>query len=364
MAPLIVRLCRTPGFEVRVCVSGQHRQMLDQVLHLFGIHPDYDLGVMRPNQSLAGLTSSIIEGVSDVLERAKPDLVLIHGDTTTTFAAALASFYQKIPIGHVEAGLRTGDLQAPWPEEMNRRFAGQLASLHFAPTVAARRNLENENIPRNRIWVTGNTAIDALNDIIGRIAANPSLETELAQGMRWLENSSRRIILVTGHRRENFGQGIEEVCKALRRLALEQEVEIVYPVHPNPNVMVPVHRMLDGVSNIHLIEPMDYLPFIFLMSKAYFVITDSGGVQEEAPSLGKPVLVMRDVTERPEAVAAGTVRMVGGDASRIFNEAIRLLTDTELYVRMSTAHNPYGDGHASDRIANVIEGQREINEFI
>lgn len=363
MAPVIQRLSHSPGIELRVCVSAQHRQMLDQVLQLFAISPDYDLDVMRPNQTLAGLTSMIVEGVSEILEHFRPELVLVHGDTTTTFAAALASFYQKIPVGHVEAGLRTGNLQAPWPEEMNRRFAGQLAALHFAPTAAARMNLENEKIPGNTIWVTGNTVIDALQNIIGRIAANTSLATELAQGMRWLDNPSRRIVLVTGHRRENFGHGTEEICQALRRLALEQDVEIVYPVHPNPNVMAPVHSMLDGLSNIHLIEPMEYLPFVFLMSNAYLVITDSGGVQEEAPSLGKPVLVMRDVTERPEAVAAGTVRMVGADASRIFNEAKRLLSDSELYRRMSTAHNPYGDGHASDRIANVIEGQGDINEF-
>lgn len=363
MAPVIQRLRRSPGIGLRVCVSAQHRQMLDQVLQLFAIRPDYDLDVMRPNQTLAGLTSAVIEGVSDVLESVRPDLVLVHGDTTTTFAAALASFYRKIPVGHVEAGLRTGNLQAPWPEEMNRRFAGQLAALHFAPTVAARMNLEKEGIPGNTIWVTGNTVIDALQDIVGRIALNASLEAELVQGMRWMKDSSRRIVLVTGHRRENFGDGIEGVCQALRRLALEQDVEIVYPVHPNPNVMDPVHRLLDGISNIHLIEPMEYLPFVFLMSKAYLIITDSGGVQEEAPSLGKPVLVMRDVTERPEAVAAGTVRMVGADASRIFDEAKRLLTDMDLYTRMSTAHNPYGDGHASDRIAKIIEGQKEIHEF-
>lgn len=363
MAPLIERLRRSPGIQVRVCVSAQHRQMLDQVLQLFGIHPDFDLDVMCTNQTLAGLTSAVLEGVSDVLESVRPDLVLVHGDTTTTFAAALASFYRKIPVGHVEAGLRTGNLQAPWPEEMNRRFAGQLASMHFAPTAVARRNLEKEGIPADTIWVTGNTVIDALQNVIGRIALSPSVEAELAQRMRWMENSSRRIVLVTGHRRENFGDGIEGVCQALRRLALEQDVEIVYPVHPNPNVMEPVHRLLDGVSNIHLIEPMEYLPFVFLMSRAYLIITDSGGVQEEAPSLGKPVLVMRDVTERPEAVAAGTVRMVGADTSRIFDEAKRLLTDMDLYTRMSTAHNPYGDGHASDRIAKVIEGQKEIHEF-
>ncbi len=363
MAPVIERLRRSPGIELRVCVSAQHRQMLDQVLQLFAIRPDYDLDLMRPNQTLAGLTSAVIEGVSDVLESARPDLVLVHGDTTTTFAAALASFYRKIPVGHVEAGLRTGNLQAPWPEEMNRRFAGQLAALHFAPTAAARSNLENEGFPRSAIWVTGNTVIDALQDIVGRIESNASLQAELEQGMPWLQGTSRRLVLVTGHRRENFGDGIQGVCRALHRLALEQDVEVVYPVHPNPNVMEPVHRLLDGVANIHLIEPMEYLPFVYLMNKAHFIITDSGGVQEEAPSLGKPVLVMREATERPEAVAAGTVRMVGADADRIFDEATRLLADVDHYKRMSAAHNPYGDGQAAERIARVIEGQAEIHEF-
>lgn len=363
MAPVIKRLRSTPGFEVRVCVSAQHRQMLDQVLQLFAIRPDYDLDVMRPNQTLIGLTSAVLEGVGDVLERVRPDLVLVHGDTTTSFAAALACFYKKIPVGHVEAGLRTGNLLAPWPEEMNRRLAGQLASLHFAPTYAARMNLEREGASGSAIWVTGNTVIDALQDIVGRIAANASLEADLGQGMPWLEPHSRRIVLVTGHRRENFGGGIEGICHALRRLATEQDVQVVYPVHPNPNVMEPVHRLLDGVPNVHLIEPMEYLQFVFLMSKAYLIITDSGGVQEEAPSLGKPVLVMREITERPEAVAAGTVRMVGTDASRIFDEAKRLLTDAEVYRKMSAAHNPYGDGRASDRIASIIEGQEEIHEF-
>lgn len=363
MAPVIKRLRRSPGIEVRVCVSAQHRQMLDQVLQLFAIVPDYDLDVMRPNQTLAGLTSAVLEGVSDVIERARPDLVLVHGDTTTTFAAALACFYQKIPVGHVEAGLRTGNLLAPWPEEMNRRLAGQLAGLHFAPTNAARMSLEKEGVSGSTVWVTGNTVIDALQDIVGRIAANASLEAELGRGMPWLAGHSRRIVLVTGHRRENFGGGIEGICLALRRLAAEQDVEIVYPVHPNPNVMGPVHRLLDGVPNVHLIEPMEYLQFVFLMSKVYLIITDSGGVQEEAPSLGKPVLVMREITERPEAVAAGTVRMVGTDASRIFDEAKRLLTDADIYRKMSAAHNPYGDGRASDRIARIIEGQKEIHEF-
>lgn len=363
MAPVIQRLRRSSGMTVQVCVTAQHRQMLDQVLQLFGITPDYDLNVMRPNQTLAGLTSTIVEGVSDVLDRVRPDLVLVHGDTTTTFAAALAAFYQKIPVGHVEAGLRTGNLNAPWPEEMNRRFTGQLAALHFAPTASAKSNLEAERIFPDSIWVTGNTVIDALQSTVGRIYENAGLQAELGQAMPWLEKATRRIVLVTGHRRENFGQGIEGICRAIRRLAEEQDVEIVYPVHPNPNVMTPVHQLLGEIPNVHLVEPMEYLPFVYMMSRSYFVITDSGGVQEEAPSLGKPVLVMRDATERPEAVAAGTVRMVGADPSKIFEEAKRLLSDEVLYKQMSAAHNPYGDGHASDRIANIIEGQSEINEF-
>lgn len=362
MAPLIKRLRSSPGVMVHVCVTAQHRQMLDQVLHLFSITPDYDLNVMRHNQTLAGLTSVLIEGVNGVIDQIRPDLVLVHGDTTTTFAASLAAFYQKIPVGHVEAGLRTGSLNAPWPEEMNRRFAGQLATFHFAPTARAKLNLEAERISSDSIWVTGNTVIDALESIVRRISKDIALQTELQQAMPWLEKASGRVVLVTGHRRENFGDGIEAVCQAIRRLA-EEDVAIVYPVHPNPNVMIPVHRLLGKIPNVHLIEPMEYLPFVYLMSRAYFIITDSGGVQEEAPSLGKPVLVMRDVTERPEAVAAGTVRMVGTDGGKIFEEARRLLSDEVMYRQMSASHNPYGDGHASDRIVKIIEGQRQIDEF-
>ncbi len=363
MAPLIKRLQDAPGINVHVCVSAQHRQMLDQVLQLFEIRPDYDLDLMRPDQTLASVTSVVLAGVSDVIDACKPDLVLVHGDTTTTFAAALASFYKKVAVGHVEAGLRTGNLQAPWPEEMNRRFVGQLSSLHFAPTIIAKRNLLAEGVNPNSIWVTGNTVIDALMDVVGRIETNAALREELESRIGFQSGSSRRVVLVTGHRRENFGGGIEGVCRALRRLALDQDVDIVYPVHPNPNVMEPVHRLLGGVANVHLVEPMEYLPFVHLMSTAHLIITDSGGVQEEAPSLGKPVLVMREITERPEAVAAGTVRMVGVEEERIFEEARRLLTDPEHYARMATAHNPYGDGRASSRIASVIEGQREIHEF-
>ncbi len=364
MAPLIARLRRSPGVDISVCVSAQHRQMLDQVLALFGIEPDFDLDLMRPNQTLTGVTSAVLDGVTRILAASKPDLVLVHGDTTTTFATALACFYHRIPVGHVEAGLRTGNLQAPWPEEMNRLFTGRLAAFHFAPTPAARDNLLREGVNRDSIWVTGNTVIDALMDVVSRLQTDDKLVEQLKADMPWLADAGRRVVLVTGHRRENFGGGMENVCRALARLAAEPGIDdIVYPVHPNPNVMDPVSRLLGGISNVHLIPPMDYLPFVYLMSRAHFVITDSGGIQEEAPSLGKPVLVMRDTTERPEAVSAGTVCMVGIDEERIVTEARRLLNDPDHYRRMSTAYNPYGDGRAADRIAQIIEGKREINEF-
>ncbi len=364
MAPVVARLRGSTGVKVSVCVSAQHRQMLDQVLALFGIEPDFDLDLMRPNQTLAGVTSAVLDGVGRVLEVSKPDLVLVHGDTTTSFATALACFYRRIPVGHVEAGLRTGNLQAPWPEEMNRLFTGRLAALHFAPTPTARDNLLREGVARDSIWVTGNTVIDALMDVVKRLQTDSKLLEQLSGSMPWLADASRRLILVTGHRRENFGEGMESVCRALAKLAAEPGVDIVYPVHPNPNVLDPVNRLLGGIPNVHLIPPMDYLPFVYLMSRSYFVMTDSGGIQEEAPSLGKPVLVMRDTTERPEAVSAGTVCMVGVDEERIFTQARRLLSEPDYYQRMSAAHNPYGDGHAADRIAQVIEGQREIHEFI
>lgn len=363
MAPVVKRLQQSSSLLVSVCVSAQHREMLDQVLALFDIRPEFDLDLMRPNQSLTGLTSAVLEGVGQVIDVVTPDLVIVHGDTTTTFATALAAFYRRIPVAHVEAGLRTGNFQAPWPEEMNRRFTGQLATLHFAPTSAARTNLLDEGVDRSAIWVTGNSVIDALMDVVNRISGNSLLLQQLSDRMPWLRNTHRRTILVTGHRRENFGDGLESVCRALLRLATESDVEIVYPVHPNPNVMQPVHSLLGGLPNVHLVEPMDYLPFVYLMSRSYFVITDSGGIQEEAPSLGKPVLVMRETTERPEAVSAGTVLMVGVDEVRILSEARRLLNDAEHYQRMSTSHNPYGDGYAADRIVKIIEGQAEVNEF-
>ena len=363
MAPVVNRLRLCAGVEVFVCVSAQHRQMLDQVLELFDIQADFDLNLMVPNQTLAALTARVLTGVDEVLDRLQPDLVLVHGDTSTAFAASLACFYKKIPVAHVEAGLRSGDIHSPWPEELNRRVVGQTASLHFAPTTLAKSNLLKEGVAPTAVWVTGNTVIDALLDIVERISADSALQEKLAQAMPWLEDPQRRLILVTGHRRENFGEGIEGVCRALRTLALDPDVMIVYPVHPNPNVMEPVHRLLGSVANVHLVEPMEYLPFVFLMGKAYFIITDSGGIQEEAPSLGKPVLVMRDTTERPEAVAAGTVRIVGSSEARILEEARRLLSDPAHYARMATAHNPYGDGHAAERIVKVIEGQGLVHEF-
>jgi len=338
--------------------------MLDQVLALFGIEPDFDLDLMRPSQTLAGVTSAVLDGVTRILEASNPDLVLVHGDTTTTFATALACFYRRVPVGHVEAGLRTGNLHAPWPEEMNRLFTARLATMHFAPTPAARENLLREGVACDSIWVTGNTVIDALMNVVSRLQTDGKLVEQLAASDPWLVRGDRRVILVTGHRRENFGSGMESVCRALARLAAEPSVDIVYPVHPNPHVIEPVKRILGGVSNVHLIPPMDYLPFVALMSRSFFVITDSGGIQEEAPALGKPVLVMRNTTERPEALVAGTVRLVGVDEDRIVNEARRLLRDPEHYRRMSAAHNPYGDGYAADRIAKIIEGQREIHEFI
>jgi len=363
MAPVVKGLRQSNGAEIFICVSAQHRKMLDQVLDLFGIDPDYDLDLMRPDQTLAGLTALVLTGVSEVLDSLQPDLVLVHGDTSTAFATSLACFYKKIPVAHIEAGLRSGNMQSPWPEELNRRFVGQMASMHFAPTALARSNLEAEGIDSNAIWVTGNTVIDALLEVVDQLTGTPSLASVLARDMPWLNNPTLRLILVTGHRRENFGDGIEEVCRALRKLALEPNVVIVYPVHPNPQVMEPVHRLLDGITNVHLVEPMEYLSFVFLMSKAYFIITDSGGIQEEAPSLGKPVLLMRDTTERPEAISAGTVCMVGSNEARILEEARHLLADPEHYGRMSTAHNPYGDGKAAERIVKVIEGNFLVHEF-
>lgn len=354
MAPLVKRLEATHGIDSRVCVTAQHRQMLDQVLELFEIKPHHDLNVMRPGQDLFSITTEVLQATRRVFEAERPDMVLVHGDTTTTFAASLAAFYQRIPVGHVEAGLRTGNLYSPWPEEANRKLTGSLARLHFAPTPAARDNLLRENVAPDRIVVTGNTVIDALLTVQRKLENSPSLGSGFARQFSFLRDDGR-MLLITGHRRENFGDGFERICEALASLAQKyKDLQLVYPVHLNPNVREPVQRLLSGIDNVHLIEPLDYLPFVYLMSRATVILTDSGGIQEEAPSLGKPVLVMRDTTERPEAVEAGTVRLVGTCAQSIVEGVSLLLDDRNEYERMSFAHNPYGDGHACDRIAEVL----------
>jgi len=353
MAPVVAALRQTPGIEPIVAVTAQHRQMLDQVLDLFAITPDEDLDVMEPGQTLQGLFSKILLGMCEVIGRHKPDLVLVHGDTSTTLASALAAFYNRVPVGHVEAGLRTGDIYAPWPEEANRCLTAPLTTMHFAPTQRGRDNLRRENVDDGRILVTGNTVIDALLQVTNRIEHDAALRDSLAARFPFLD-ASKKLVLVTGHRRENFGDGFEQICQALRALADRGDTQVVYPVHLNPNVQEPVNRLLGNHPAITLIPPQDYLPFVYLMSCAYLLITDSGGVQEEAPSLGKPVLVMRDVTERPEAVEAGTVVLVGTDTGRIVKEASRLLDDPVAYEKFSRSHNPYGDGTAAMRIAHAI----------
>jgi UDP-N-acetylglucosamine 2-epimerase (non-hydrolysing) len=352
MATVVKALAGADEIDARVCVTGQHREMLDQVLSLFSIVPDYDLAVMRPGQSLGEITSSVLSALDAVLSDFRPDLVLVHGDTTTTLAASLAAYYRQTPVGHVEAGLRTGNIYSPWPEEINRKVATAVCELHFAPTDQSRVNLLNENVPHDRIVVTGNTVIDALHDVVRLIQSDSKLEARLAA--QFGLSDDRRTILVTGHRRESFGDGFERICAALARLAERPDVEIVYPVHLNPNVKGPVETLLGGFGNIRLLPPQDYLPFVYLMSRADLIITDSGGVQEEAPSLGKPVLVMRDTTERPEAVEAGTVRLVGTDAALIVSSVTSLLDDRRAYEAMSFAHNPYGDGKAAGRILAAI----------
>lgn len=354
MAPLLLALRGDHRFEPLLCVTGQHREMLDQVLSLFSLVPDFDLNIMKPGQDLTDVTSGILQGMKGVLAEAKPDIVLVHGDTATTFATTLAAYYQQIPVGHVEAGLRTGNLYSPWPEEANRKLTGALAKLHFAPTQKSAQNLYAEGIEPQAVNVTGNTVVDALFRIVEKFDREPKLADSLAGQFPFLDQD-RRIILVTGHRRESFGGGFERICEALNRTAKAfPNVDVVYPVHLNPNVREPVNRLLSGLSNVHLIEPLDYLPFVYLMSRSYLILTDSGGIQEEAPSLGKPVLVMRDTTERPEAVSAGTVELVGTDVDRICNRLGGLLTDDSVYQRMSLAHNPYGDGRACKRILEAL----------
>lgn len=354
MAPLALALAADNRFEAKVCVTGQHREMLDQVLALFDLQPDFDLNIMRPGQDLTDVTTAILQGLKAVFAEFKPDIVLVHGDTATTFAASLAAYYQQIPVAHVEAGLRTGNIYSPWPEEANRKLTSAITTLHFAPTETSRDNLLREGIAEESIVVTGNTVIDALLDVVKKLDQNETLRTEAAAPTAFLQ-PGRRVILVTGHRRESFGGGFERICQALMEIAQQHpDVDIVYPVHLNPNVREPVNRLLSGIGNIHLIQPLDYLPFVHLMSRSHIILTDSGGIQEEAPSLGKPVLVMRDTTERPEAITAGTVKLVGTDSVTIVREINRLLLDQAAYQAMSYAHNPYGDGQACQRILAAL----------
>jgi len=360
MAPLVKALQAAPGLQTVVCVTAQHRQMLDQVLRLFEITPEHDLDVMKPGQDLYDITSNILLGLRPVLAAERPDWVLVHGDTTTTLATTLAAYYARIPVAHIEAGLRTGDKYAPFPEEMNRKITGAVADLHFAPTAASQANLLAEGVPAATIHVTGNTVIDALLAVVEKLNTSAALQTELAERFRFLD-ASKKLILVTGHRRENFGEGFQNICHALADVAERHpDVEILYPVHLNPNVRQPVNDILAArsLSNVHLIEPVDYLPFVYLMNRSHLIITDSGGVQEEAPSLGKPVLVMRETTERPEAVAAGTVKLVGTSRDEIVRQCERLLTDSDAYLAMSRAHNPYGDGQAVARIVNTLQNMQ------
>ena len=353
MAPVVTAFKNDERFTTKVCVTAQHRDMLDQVLDLFSIKPDYDLDIMQHNQGLTGITCAILTGLEPILQEYVPDRILVHGDTSTTFAASLAAYYQKIPVAHVEAGLRTNNIYSPWPEEANRKLTGVLTDLHFAPTHSARDNLLSESVADKNIIVTGNTVIDALCHVQESINNNTQLRTDLASRFPFI-NPEKKIILVTGHRRESFGDGFENICQALSELAKRDDSQIIYPVHLNPHVREPVNRLLSHIDHVHLIEPQDYLPFVYLMSIATIILTDSGGIQEEAPSLAKPVLVMRDTTERPEAVTAGTVKLVGADKEKIIQNVTLLLESEEEYRKMSFAHNPYGDGQASQRIVEGV----------
>ena len=365
MAPLVNEFQKYPEeFQTIVCATGQHRQMLDQVLHLFEISPDYDLDIMKQGQDLYDVTSRVLQGMREVLRESQPDVVLVHGDTTTSTAAALASFYQQIPVGHVEAGLRTHNIYSPWPEEMNRQITGRIATYHFAPTELSRKNLLAEGVADEKIFVTGNTVIDALQQVVAKISSSETMRSELSQILRTAGydvarlTNGKRLVLITGHRRENFGRGFLSMCAAIKSLNEKYpEVDFVYPMHLNPNVRKPIREVFGETSpgNMFFIEPLDYLPFVYLMEKSYLVLTDSGGIQEEAPGLGKPVLVMRDTTERPEALEAGTVKLVGTDFDRISMEVSCLLEDEFYYRRMSHAVNPYGDGRACPRILKALQ---------
>ncbi len=353
MAPVVTALRSEGSIETKVCVTAQHRQMLDQVMDVFGLASDYDLDVMAPNQTLTDVTCKVMKGVEGVFADWKPDLMLVQGDTTTVMAASLAAFHNHVAIGHVEAGLRTGNLQSPWPEEMNRMVAGCVADLHFAPTPRSRDNLLRENKRPETVFVTGNTVIDALHAACAKLDSDAGLSGRLAGRFPFLD-PGKRLVLVTGHRRENFGDGFVRICHAIARVAARPDVQVVYPVHLNPNVRRPVNEILGHVPNVRLIDPLDYLSFLFLMRKSHVILTDSGGVQEEAPSLGKPVVVMRDTTERPEAVEAGTVILAGTETDSMASAVERLLDDAEFYERMSRAVNPYGDGKAAARIAEIV----------
>lgn len=358
MAPLIKTFQADKDFVTKVCVTAQHRQMLDQVLNIFDINPDYDLNIMKPGQDLFDVTVNVLSGMKRVLSDFNPDIVLVHGDTTTTSACSLAAFYNKIKIGHIEAGLRTGNIYSPWPEEANRKITGVLADYHFAPTTSSENNLLKENINKKNILVTGNTVIDALYLMIEKIENNPRLKSRILEliSSQYKLFDDKKIILITGHRRENFGHGFRNICNALKTIADNNpDFDIVYPVHFNPNVQKPVREILSNAKNIHLIEPLSYECFIYMMSKSFFIITDSGGIQEEAPSLGKPVLVMRDSSERPEAIKAGTVKLVGTDYAKIIEESQKLIDDENEYNKMSKAYNPYGDGKASLKVLNFIK---------
>lgn len=354
MVPVIKTLKEDDSFVTSVCVTAQHREMLDQVLELFSIIPDFDLNLMKTKQSLSNLTSSILKKLDEVINSFKPDLILVHGDTSTTFAASLSAYYSQTQIGHVEAGLRTGNLYSPWPEEANRKLTSVLTNYHFAPTKLSKQNLLGEGIDSDSIYVTGNTVIDTLFMTTKLIENNKNLKKQFDKKYSFLDRS-KNLILVTGHRRESFGKGFESICNALIKIAKNDNIEILYPVHLNPNVQEPVNRLLKGSPNIFLIEPQDYLPFVYLMTRSYLILTDSGGIQEEAPSLGKPVLVMRDTTERPEAIAAGTVKLVGTDENKICSEVEKLLNNDDCYRKMSQAHNPYGDGNAAAKIIEAIK---------
>lgn len=354
MAPLCRQLAADPTINSRICVTAQHRELLDQVLTAFSISPHYDLNLMRARQELTDITCNVLNGLRKVLLEWRPQLLLVHGDTATTFSASLAAFYQGVSVGHVEAGLRTGNIRSPWPEEANRRLTSVIADLHFAPTSTARENLLSEGIRSETVFVTGNTVIDSLQLALQRIGQTPDMKTALAKQFSFVDRT-KRLVLVTGHRRENFGSGFENICNAMAMVARRGDIQIVYPVHLNPNVREPVNRILGAVPNVHLIEPLDYLPFVHLMNMSHLIVTDSGGIQEEAPSLGKPVLVMRETTERPEAVAAGTVRLIGTEVENICRYINELLDDERAYAKMAKSQNPYGDGAACQRIVSVIQ---------